>query len=92
MPELGGNQFLKERMLGSGGHGNVAAVGERNHAQSIFQSLLCGDVAGNDSDGAHVEFRRIQGQHQGHGIVGARVGIEDDFLGRAGGGRDQRQR
>ena len=27
VPELGGDQFLEERMLGSGGDRNVAAVG-----------------------------------------------------------------
>ncbi len=67
-------------MLGTGGYRDVAAVRQRYHAQGIFQSLLGGDVAGDDRDGAHIEFRRVQRQHQGHGIVRAGIGVDDDLL------------
>ncbi len=85
MKELGRDQLLKERVLGSGGHGDIAAVGKRNHAQRILQTHLGGNVAGNDRDRADVEFGRVEREHQGQGVVGAGVGVENDLLGSAGG-------
>ena len=56
MPELGGNEFLKERMLRATGDRNVAAIGKRNHAQSVLEALFGGDVAGNDGNGADIQL------------------------------------
>ena len=76
-------------MLGSSGHGNIATIGQRDHAQRIFQALFSGYVAGYDGDSADIELRRVQRQHQGHGVVSPGVGVEDNFL---GGGRGCCQR
>ena len=65
VPELGGDQLLKERMLCSGGDGDIAAVRERDHAQGIFEAHFRGDVAGHDRDGADVEFGRIRAPASG---------------------------
>ena len=54
----------------------------------MCSSDLGGYVAGHDGDGADIQFRRVQRQHQGHGVVGAGIGIEDYFF---GGGRGERQ-
>ncbi len=80
MPELGRDQFLKEGMLRSGGDWNVATVGERNHPQRILQALTCSHVSRDDRDGAHVQFRRIQREHQGQSVVGSRIGVENDLF------------
>ena len=80
MPELGGDEFLKERMLRSGRDGNVAAVSQRNHPQCVLQSLAGSYVSRDDGDGANVQFRRIQRQHQGQRIVSSGIGVENDFL------------
>ena len=82
VPELGRDELLKERMLRPGGDRNVAAVGERNHPQRILQALTGGHVSGDHGDGAHIQFGRIQRQHQGQGVVGTGIGVENDLLGR----------
>jgi len=84
VPEFRSDQFLEEWMLGSGGDWDVATVGERGHAEGVFESLLGGYIAGDDGDGSNVQFRGIQRQHQSHGVIGAGVGIDDDFPGGAG--------
>ena len=63
MPEFRGDQLLKQWVLRAAGNGNVAAVGEGNHAQCIFQALTCSHVPGDYGDGADVEFRRVERQH-----------------------------
>ena len=68
-------------MLGASGDGDVATVGQRNHAERVFQTLLSSYVAGHDGDSADIELRRVQSQHQGHGVVSAGIGVEDNFLG-----------
>ena len=80
MPELSRDELLEERMLRSGSDGNIAPVGERYHAQRILQPLTGRDVSRDNSDGAHVEFRRIERQHQGQRVVRSGIGIENDFL------------
>jgi len=81
VPELGGDQLLKERMLSAGGDGDVTAIGQGDHAQGVIETLLGSDVSGDDGDRADVEFGGIEGEHDGHGIVGARVGVDDDLAG-----------
>ena len=71
---------MEERVLRAAGDGNVAAIGEGDHAKSVLKALARGDVAGDDSDGAEVELWGIEGQHEGHGVVGPGVGVEDDFF------------
>ncbi len=82
MPELSRNEFLEERMLRPGRDGNIASIRQGNHAQRIFQSLTGGHVSRDHGDGAYVQFRRIQRQHQCQRVVGTGIGVEDDFLGR----------
>src|SRR5262249_34567465 len=89
VPKLSGDEFLKERMLRATGDGNVATIGERNHAEGILKALLGGYVPGNNSDGANVKLGRIEREHERHGVVGAGVGIENDFL--CGGGSGSRE-
>src|ERR1700722_3680037 len=81
MPELGCDQFLKKRAVRAAGNGNVAALCERHHTQSVIQSHLQGDVAWNDGDRSHIQFRRIQCQHNGERVVGSWVGVDDYLLG-----------
>ena len=59
VPELGSNQLLKKWMLRPSSNRNVAAISERDHPQSIFETLLCGDVTRHNRDRANIEFRRI---------------------------------
>jgi hypothetical protein len=86
VPELGGNELLKERVLSSGGDRYVAAVGEGDEAQGVVETLSCGDISGNYGDAADIELGRVEGEHESHGVVGAGVGVEDDFLGCGGRG------
>ena len=72
-------------MLRAGGDGDVTPIRERDELHGVFETLRGSDVSGDDGEGADVEFRRIQGEHDGHGVVGARVGINDDFSGLGGG-------
>ncbi len=51
---------------------------------AFSRPISAGDVAGHDGDGADIEFRRSERQHQGQRVIRAGIGIEDDFL---GGGR-----
>ncbi len=57
VPELGRDQFLKERMLRAGCHWDVTTVGQGNHAQRILQALTGRHISRDDGDGAHVQFR-----------------------------------
>ncbi len=84
VPEFGGDQLLKQRMLGAAGDGNVAAIGEGGELQGVFQALLRGHIAGDDGESADIQFRRIQGEKNGERVVGAGVGIDDYFLGSCG--------
>ena len=83
MPVLRGNQFLIQRMLRPCRDRNVAASGERNNLQCVFQSLPCIDVARHNRKRFHLEFGRIQGQKDSHGIIRTGIGINDDSLRRA---------
>jgi hypothetical protein len=87
VPELGGDQFLKQRVLSSTGHGYVATVGQRYHAERIIQPLSGGHFARHYGDGTDVQLGRVERQHHGHGVVGTGIGVEDDLLGRRAGGR-----
>ncbi len=80
MPELSGDELLKKRMLRARRDRNVATVGQRNHPQRILQALTCSHVSRDHGDGAHVQFRRIQRQHQGQSVVSSGVSVEDDLL------------
>jgi hypothetical protein len=71
-------------VLSSGGDRYVAAVGEGDEAQGVVETLSCGDISGNYGDGADIELGRVEGEHESHGVVGAGVGVEDNFLGYGG--------
>jgi len=60
VPELGGDQLLKERMLSAGGDGDVTAIGQGDHAQGVIETLLGSDVSGDDGDRADVEFGELR--------------------------------
>ena len=90
VPELGGDELLRERMLGAVGDGNIAAVGERDHAESILETLRLDYVSGHDGERTDVEFGRVEREHDGHGVVGAGVGIDDDFFGCGEGGKGKK--
>ncbi len=81
VPELRGDEFLEKRMLRSACDGDVAATGQGSQLQRVFQPLFGVDVTGDDGNGAHIEFRGGQSQHDRECIVSAGVGIDDDFLG-----------
>src|ERR1700676_2405600 len=70
VPELGGDELLKEGVLRASGDQHVATVGKRDHAKRVFQTLRSGDVAGNYGEGKNVQFRGIEGQHDCQGVVG----------------------
>ena len=81
MPELGGDEFLKQRVLRAAGDGDIAAIGERSQLERILQTLFGFHVTGDDGKGAYVKFGRSEREHDGDGVIGAGVGIDDDFLG-----------
>jgi hypothetical protein len=82
IPEPGGDEFPEKRMERARGDGNVAAAGEGGELEGVFEALAGGDVAGDDGDGLNLEFGRMQGEKDGESIVGAGIGINDDFAGR----------
>ena len=91
VPHFGGDQLLRQRMLRTPGDPNVTAAGQGNELKSVLQSLPGDDVAGNHRQGLDFEFGRIQRQQDCHGIVGARIGINDHAArgGLRGGGTDE---
>jgi hypothetical protein len=89
MPEFSGDELLKKRLLGASGDGNVATIGERNHTKRVLKALFGGDIAGNYGNGANIELGRIEREHESHGIIGAGIGVKDDFLADCGGGRSE---
>ena len=84
VPELGGDELLKERMLRATGDGNVASIGERDERERVLQALRCGHVAGNHGQRSNVELGRIQREEDGNRVVGAGIGVDDDFAGSGG--------
>ncbi len=80
VPELRSDQFLKKRMLGAGSDWDVTTIGQSDHAQRVLQALTCRHISGDHGDSAHVQFRRVQRQHHGQGIIGPGIGVEDDLL------------
>src|SRR5438270_13582662 len=82
MPELGSDQFLVERMLRATRDWEGAASGQRNDLESIFQTLACIDISGHNRKRFDLEFRRVQGEQDGHGIVDTGIGVNDHPLGR----------
>jgi hypothetical protein len=89
VPELRGDQLLKKWMLGSGGDGNLAAVGQRYHAERIVEALGCSYVSRNYGDAADIELLRMQSEHHGQGVVGSGIGVEDNFFRGSGSGCGQ---
>ena len=81
VPELRSDLLLKEGMLRASGNGNITTIGEGNEAESVFKALRSGDVSGNNGECADIEFGGVEGQHDGHGVIGAGIGIYDDFPG-----------
>ena len=77
VPELRGDQLLIQRMLRPSRDRNVAAPRQRNDLQRILQSLLRVHVAWHYRQRLHFELRRIQSEDDGHGIVGAWIGVDD---------------
>jgi hypothetical protein len=84
VPELSGNELLKQRMLGAASDRDVAAVGQGNESEGVLETLRRGHVSGDYRDGANLELRRMEGEHEGHGVVGAGVGVKDNLLGCGG--------
>jgi len=89
VPELCGYQFLEEWMLRACGYRDVAPVRKRNHPQGVFKALSRSHITRYNRDGANIQFWRVERQHQGHRVIGAGIGIKNDFLrsGRNGDGR-----
>ena len=85
VPELSRDQFLKQWMLRSGCDWDVTAMDKRDHPQRVLQALTCGHVSGNYRNRAHVQFRRVECQHQRQRVVGSGIGIKNDLF---CGGRD----
>src|SRR5262249_10115537 len=90
VPELGGDELLKKRLQSTTGDGNITTVGERNHAESVFEALFGGDIAGNDGDSANIQLGRIEREHESHGIIGDGVGVKNDFFADCGGGQNEK--
>src|SRR5688500_9971386 len=62
-------------------HGHVRTPDEGEHPQGVARGLLDGDVAGDGRDGEQVQIRVAAGQHEGNGVVVARVYVQDHRLG-----------
>ena len=91
MPELGGDQLLKQRMPRSSRHWNIAPLRQRDHPQRVLEPHVGGHVSRDHGDRAHVEFSRVQREHERQRVVRSRVGVKDDLLRRRGGNREHRQ-
>src|SRR5207237_1315444 len=71
---------------------DVTSVRQRHHPQRVFESLRRSHVSRHYRDSSNVELRRIERQYQSHGIVRARIGVKNDFLGSCRGGHRRYQR
>ena len=71
-------------MLRATGDRNVASIGERDECERVLQALRCGHVAGNHGQRSNVELGRIQREENGNRVVGAGIGVDDDFAGSGG--------
>ena len=83
VPELSRDQLLIQRMLCPSRHQNVAASGQGDDLQSIFQTLRRGHIARHHGERLNFELRGIQCKQDRHRIIGSGVGIDND-LARAG--------
>ena len=87
VPIGSGDEALKKRMLGAFRYRNVAAIYEGQNSKGVVVAHVGGNIAGDNADPFYIQFGRIDGEKDGEGIVGAGVGINDDFLRRLIGGR-----
>src|SRR5277367_6497141 len=67
-------------MLRATGHRNVASVRQRYHSQRILQPLPPRNIPRHNRYRPHIQLRRIQRQHQGHRIIGARIRVQNNLL------------
>src|ERR1700692_3282382 len=67
-------------MLRSARDDNVAASGKRSNLQRILQALPPIHISGHYCQRLDFKFRRIQSQYDRHGIVRARIGIDNHSL------------
>ena len=71
-------ELTVERPVGAGGHGNVGAPGEIEHAKSICRRLLERLVPVDGRHTEHVELRARERQQQRDRVVVAGIAVEDD--------------
>jgi hypothetical protein len=69
-----------QRLVRAVGHGNVVAPGEGQQAQRVLRRQVGVDVAKGRGQPDDLQLRRGQGKEDRHGVVDARVGVDDDLL------------
>src|ERR671913_789598 len=77
---LGGVEQPFQGFRRANAHGHVPTPDEGEHPQGVARGLLDGDVAGDGRDGEKVQIRVTAGEHQGNGVVVARVYVKDHRL------------
>ena len=82
VPIRSGDKALQKRMLGAFCNGNVATIHEGQDSQGIVEAHIGGDVASYDANSLYIYFGRIDGEEDGESVVGARIRIDEDLLGR----------
>jgi hypothetical protein len=74
---FGVDVFAQKRLFRARKDGHAGAT-EFSDVERVAGSLGDAYVAGDDGDGAHVDIRGAQRHDQGDGIVGSRVGIDQE--------------
>src|SRR5262249_133269 len=72
------NQSSSQRNTRAGGYRTLGAGSEFEQCESVWEGVFKRNVAGHRRDRFDLEFRRAQGKKDRHGVIGARIGIEDD--------------
>jgi hypothetical protein len=65
VPELGGDELLRQRVLRSARHRNIAAVGQRRQLERVFEAHLRGHVSRHHRNRLYLHFRRVERQQDG---------------------------
>jgi hypothetical protein len=56
---------------------NISAA-KLGSVERISRALLYADISGNGGDGQNLDARRAQRHDEGHGIIGSRIGINQE--------------
>src|SRR4051794_161172 len=76
--DVGGHaRGMQQRPIGPGGHGHVVGADHVEHAQRVGRDLLQGLVSRHRGHRRQLQLRAGERQQQRHGVVVARVAVDD---------------